>query len=158
MKERSDLSVSCRILVHMHFYSMCAPQYVMPFNSTQDGIGESVGISRAHASLELKKLMEMGLVDVCKSHSSVSGTVRKAYYLTGKGILESQKLIDRLHKAKIDERELINRDENTTRVPDLEKTCNLIRLANEQMDEGKNLMAAANLLEASKLLIRGEKR
>ncbi len=50
-----------------------------PFEATQDGIAQALGISRAHAALELKRLLARGLAEVTHAHVRDGKLVRKVY-------------------------------------------------------------------------------
>ena len=47
-----------RVLIHLYSYRHLdeSERHGVPFDITQDGVGESVGISRSHASLILGKM------------------------------------------------------------------------------------------------------
>lgn len=82
------LTIGERMLLHLDRYSMVSPDkiYDIPWDLTQDGIATSLRISRAHASLELKKQKEAGRVE--ERQSQVRGTrgcKRKTFYLTDLG-------------------------------------------------------------------------
>ena len=51
-----DVTVKERILLHLSKFSAVQPgqEYNVPFDLTQDGIAVVAGITRAHASLDLK--------------------------------------------------------------------------------------------------------
>ncbi|MDR3074826.1 MAG: hypothetical protein LBU30_02150, partial [Candidatus Methanoplasma sp.] len=68
---------------------------------TQDGIASVLGISRAHASIELKKLKEANKVDDWLAHIKGSGAKRKAYYLLPDGISEAEMLKQRFESSGI---------------------------------------------------------
>ena len=53
----------------------------LPRNVCQDGIAEGLGISRAHATLELTMLREEGVVGEKLAHVQGSHRRRKVYYL-----------------------------------------------------------------------------
>jgi len=57
------------------------PYSTLPKDVCQDGIAEGVGISRAHATLELSHLKKEGIVDVTLAHVEGSHRRRKVYYL-----------------------------------------------------------------------------
>ena len=48
-------------------------------DATQDGIAAAVGIGRAHAALELKRLEAKGLVEDLRAHVRGGGVRRKVY-------------------------------------------------------------------------------
>ena len=50
-----------------------------PIDATQDGIAASLGMSRAHVALELKRLGAKRLVEAVKAHVQPDGTRRKVY-------------------------------------------------------------------------------
>lgn len=50
-----------------------------PVDATQDGIASSLGLSRAHVALELKRLLGKRLVETTKAHVQPDGTRRKVY-------------------------------------------------------------------------------
>ena len=54
----------------------------LPWEVCQPGIAEGVGVSRAHASLELLYLIEEGIVGEKLAHVEGSHKRRKVYYLT----------------------------------------------------------------------------
>lgn len=93
------ITQSERVLMHLHSFRHLNPseKYGVPFDITQDGIGESVGISRSHASLILGRMSKDGLVTSGQATvgSVVGGTtVRKVYYLTQKGLAECNRLLE----------------------------------------------------------------
>lgn len=73
----------------------------IPFDLTQDGIASVLGISRAHASLELKKLKETGKVDDWLAHIRGAGSKRKAYYLLPDGLAEAELLKERFESSGV---------------------------------------------------------
>jgi tetratricopeptide (TPR) repeat protein len=80
-----SLTVSERILYHLHSFTKYEDKYEVPFHLTQDGISQSCGISRAHAAIELKKLKSVCLVEERLSHVRRGKTRRKVYLLTFEG-------------------------------------------------------------------------
>jgi Predicted transcriptional regulators len=73
----------------------------VPFDLTQDGIASILGISRAHASLELKKLKEGGKADDWLAHIKGIGSKRKAYYLLPEGFSEAEQLKKRFESSGV---------------------------------------------------------
>jgi hypothetical protein len=92
-----------RALLHLNRFLSMTPSelFNVPFDLTQDGIASVLGISRAHASLELKKLKETGKVDDWLAHIKGSGTKRKVYYLLPDGIAEAELLKKRFEASGI---------------------------------------------------------
>ena len=92
-----------RALLHLSRFPNMNPNemFNIPFDLTQDGIASVLGISRAHASLELKKLKEAGKVDDWQAHIRGSGTKRKAYYLLPEGFAEAELLRKRFETSGV---------------------------------------------------------
>lgn len=83
---RAELTKQELIILHLSRYSNRVDVFDMPYSVTQDGIAGTLGISRAHASLELKKLEEKGLVDAILAHTPRSKNKRNTYHLTQTGL------------------------------------------------------------------------
>jgi len=92
-----------RALLHLYRFPEMTPveTFNVPFDLTQDGIASVLGISRAHASLELKKLKEMGKIDDWQAHIKGSGTKRRVYYLLQEGVAEAETLKKRFEASGI---------------------------------------------------------
>ena len=89
-----NVTIRERILLHLNRFPGYGPEeiYNIPFDLTQDGIASVMGISRAHASLEMKKLRDAGKADEWLAHIKSAGAKRKAYYLLPDGINEAEQL------------------------------------------------------------------
>lgn len=98
-----DATIRERILLHLDRFKMINEDevYNLPFDLTQDGIASSVGISRAHSSLELKKLRQAGKVKENQVHVIGSGIRRKVYYLEPEGKAEAEHLKKKFEDAGI---------------------------------------------------------
>ncbi|MFA5311956.1 MAG: hypothetical protein WC375_01400 [Methanomassiliicoccales archaeon] len=59
--------------------------YVLPFDLTQDGIAGGVGISRAHAAVEVRKMIAHGWISSSLSHVEGNPRRRTCYMMTAKG-------------------------------------------------------------------------
>jgi len=90
-----------RTLLHLSRFPAMNPneQFNIPFDLTQDGIASVLGISRAHASLELKKLKELGKIDDWRAHVKGSGSKRVVYYLLPEGAKEAETVRKRIEAA-----------------------------------------------------------
>jgi tetratricopeptide (TPR) repeat protein len=97
-----SLTVSERILFHLHSFTKYEDKYEVPFHLTQDGISQSCGISRAHAAIELKKLKTTGLVEERLSHVRRGKTRRKVYLLTFEGKSKATAIHQYVHENGID--------------------------------------------------------
>ena len=85
----TDGTVKYKIVTHLYALServVIADEYCqLPWRVCQDGIAESVGISRAHASLRLIDLEDEGVVAAKLGHVDGYKRRKKVYYLTGVG-------------------------------------------------------------------------
>ena len=82
-----SLTVSDRVMLHMsRFAGIPFDEYNMPYELTEDGIGTCIGKSRAHVSIEMKRLSERGLVRWMNAHVNGSSKRRKTFYLTVEGL------------------------------------------------------------------------
>lgn len=92
-----------RILLHLNRFSMIDEEemYNLPFDLTQDGIGGALGISRAHSSLELKKLRQRRKIKEKQVRVLGSNVKRKVYYLEPEGKIEAEFVEKRLEAAGI---------------------------------------------------------
>lgn len=98
----SSITVQEHVLLHLSQYSNRRPNvYNMPFAVTQDGIAEALGISRAHVSLELKKLKDNGRVSSILAHTPRAKRKRRTYYLQPRGRSAVPKINERMVIAKI---------------------------------------------------------
>ena len=74
----TDVTVKQRIMLHLSRFPGYYPgdDYTIPFDLTQDGIASVVGITRAHVSIDLKKLIELDYVVGWQAHLKGSRTKR----------------------------------------------------------------------------------
>jgi len=78
----SSITIQEHVILHLSKYSNRIPNmYDMPYSTTQDGIAAALGISRAHVSLELKKLKGKGRVGSIIAHTPRSSRKRRTYFL-----------------------------------------------------------------------------
>lgn len=106
----ADFTIGERLLLHLYTYRHVNPEdyYNIPWELTQDGISTSLRISRAHASIELKRQKEKGVIaeTLVRIHG---GKVRRiAYSLNEKGLKTAMDLVDRAEEAGIDIKTLID--------------------------------------------------
>lgn len=89
-----NVTIRERILLHLNRFPGLGPDeiYNIPFDLTQDGIASVLGISRAHASLEMKKLREANKAEEWLAHIKSAGVKRKAYCLLPDGVREAEQL------------------------------------------------------------------
>lgn len=85
MAETTRLTIGERIVVHLSQYVRHEDAYVCPPEIAQMGIARCLGITRAHAAIELKRQMDAGRVTTRIAHVTGLPTRRKVYHLTPKG-------------------------------------------------------------------------
>ena len=88
----SGPTIGTRLILHLSCYSRFQNDYVCPFEMTQQGIAEKLGISREHVAAELWELKRKKLVTFKTGHVSKARTVRKVFFLTQAGELFARKL------------------------------------------------------------------
>ena len=74
----------------------------MPYGMTQDGIATALCISRAHACIELKKVLNRGFVEVMPAHVMYRPKTMNVYSLTSNGRRRAIELLDRAKEESID--------------------------------------------------------
>ncbi len=90
----TPITVGERIVLHLAQYSKHLNDFDAPFEVSQDGIGEALRISRAHAAIELKKLKEAGTVTERIAHIRAGPVKRKVYFLSEAGEAKARNLKD----------------------------------------------------------------
>lgn len=85
MEGTRTVTIGERIVVHLSQYARHQDAYVCPPEMSQAGIAHCLGISRAHAAIELKRQMTAGRVEVRIAHVTGMPTRRKVYRLTPRG-------------------------------------------------------------------------
>ena len=68
MKADRSFSKKDRILMHIEKARRYLEELDAPRTFSQDGIAEAIGITRAHAALELSHLAKAGLVEDARKH------------------------------------------------------------------------------------------
>ena len=82
MMQAESQTVGERVYAHLRTLSLndLGQMDAWPEATTQTGIAAAVGISRAHASLELKRLEGKGLVEVLKRRHVKNASVQRQVY------------------------------------------------------------------------------
>ncbi|MDO9537776.1 MAG: tetratricopeptide repeat protein [Thermoplasmata archaeon] len=91
MGERA-LTVRDRIIVHLAGYSRHAEDFECPAEMCQSGISTAMGKSRAHVTLELNRMRDIGLVTERVAHVKGARSKRKTYTLTPQGMTRSSEV------------------------------------------------------------------
>ncbi len=99
-----DVPVKDRILLHLSNFTHVAPgqEYNVPFDLTQDGIARVTGITRSHASLDLKRLGDVGMVTSWQARQKGVRTRRLVYAITQPGLDKVDVIRKKLDEAGID--------------------------------------------------------
>jgi DNA-binding MarR family transcriptional regulator len=95
------MTVGERIVLHLSQYSRQRESFQCPTEVTQKGISDQLGISRAHAAIELKRLKEMGEVDERVAHVTKAKTRRKVYFLNLRGENRAREMRDYAKERKV---------------------------------------------------------
>ena len=98
------ITIGEKIILHLEKYNMIDVDdaFSAPWDLTQDGIATSLRISRAHASIELKKLKVAE--KVLEKHIHVKGgrARRKSYFLSPIGLADAAKIRESAEAEGID--------------------------------------------------------
>jgi hypothetical protein len=95
------MTVGERIVLHLSQYTKQRESFQCPEEVTQRGISTNLGISRAHAAIELKRLKEMGEVDERVAHVTKAKTRRKVYFLNLRGENRAREMRDYAKEKKV---------------------------------------------------------
>jgi len=100
----NDITVRQRIILHLGRFPEITPEneFNVPFDLTQDGIASVIGITRAHASIELKKMTNSGLAVAWQAHMKCTRSRRLAYCLQPAGSIEAARLRKDVELAGMD--------------------------------------------------------
>ena len=97
----SPVTVGERVLVHLSWYLRYSDAFECPRETTQDGIAAALGISRAHAALELKRLKTSARVEERMAHVAGARSRRKVYFLTPAGAGAARALRDHARAKRV---------------------------------------------------------
>ena len=85
------VTVKQKILLHlMRFNVTPETGFTVAYDITQDGIASVIGVTRAHVSVELKRMTEDGRLICWKAHLAGSSIKRLAYAVTPRGLSEAE--------------------------------------------------------------------
>ena len=135
-----SLTVADRVMLHMgRFEGIQFDQYGMPYELTESGIGSCIGKTRAHVSIELKKLYERDLVDWKNAHVNGSSKMRKTFFLTLKGRMMLGDLRDKMIEEglTIEDISYERLDGDKRPIPEMEMAYRMLYDTTEKMFELK---------------------
>ena len=106
----AEFTIGERLLLHLYTYRSVNPEdyFNIPWDLTQDGISTSLRISRAHASIELKKQKEKGNVNETLVRIQGGKVRRLAYSLNEKGLRAAMEVEEKARNAGVDVRTLLD--------------------------------------------------
>ena len=106
----TEFTIGERLLLHLHRYRSLDQNeiYNIPWELTQDGIATTLCISRAHASIELKKLKNKERVVEYQAHVKGGKVKRYVYYLNPEGLRAADEVLKKAEKANIDVKTLLD--------------------------------------------------
>lgn len=89
-----------RILVHLANFSRHMKDHQVPFEVTQRGIAEAVGIRDRHLVQNIRPMIVEGLVMERSSYAIGGRQHRKVYFLTTKGEAEANWLGESVYRTR----------------------------------------------------------
>lgn len=101
--KRGIISTDERVLLHLAKYQQFAGEYLAPMETTQRGIGQALGISRAHAATSTVPLVKDGFLVSRIARINGKNTKFYAYSVTPKGmerVAEIRRYLERLGKTE----------------------------------------------------------
>lgn len=106
----TDFTIGERLLLHLYRYRSLDQNeiYNIPWELTQDGIATTLCISRAHASLELKKLKNKNRVTEYQAHVKGGKVKRYVYYLNNDGLVAASDVQKKADDAGVDVKTLLD--------------------------------------------------
>jgi tetratricopeptide (TPR) repeat protein len=101
MAKKGPLSVWEAIALHLSRFSRYAEEFEVPAGVTQEGIAAGCGVSRAHAALELGKLVAKGKVVERLAHVRGARTKKKVYFLGPEAHAEAVAMRERALRGRL---------------------------------------------------------
>ncbi len=92
------LSSEEKVLVHILPFQRYADDMVVPFEITQKGVADAVGVKLTQVSRLLSSLVSRGLVEFKKAHVQGIQKKVKVYFPTKEGVLKAEEIISRIEK------------------------------------------------------------
>ncbi len=92
-----------RILLHLGTYHIHQDKVEVPYELTQQGIADAIGVSRSHLSHEIRAFMaeDEGLIEERIFHVKGLKRKRKVYFLTSKGLEKFETLRERFENRDL---------------------------------------------------------
>lgn len=96
-----DLTTKEKIQLHLLDFTKFVEEYSVPFEVTQSGIAERVGIQLKHLSQYLRPLIREGIIEERTAHIVGGKQRRKVCFLTGPGLMKASKIKDLMLGSQI---------------------------------------------------------
>lgn len=90
-----------KVLVQLYLHRCEADEGVFPFEVTQKGLSEHLGLRRSHVAVALQELIKDGFVDVVKGHVEGADRRQNAYCITPKGVDSAAAIRERLLEVEV---------------------------------------------------------
>jgi hypothetical protein len=100
------LTVNDKILLNISQFDKLCNEIEIPYELTQDGLADSIGISRGHAAISVNDLMKKGFIEDRLAHIKNAPRQRKVYFLTQEGRYYSRRIRNTFYKRHIMFRDL----------------------------------------------------
>jgi len=89
-----------RIIVHLSRYSRVPYSGAYPWEMTQEGMAQKLGIKVGNLSVQVGRLVDDGCIGDSLEHVKRARTRRKIYKVTGKGDVIARELMERRQDGK----------------------------------------------------------
>ena len=96
-----SLKAKEKVLVQLYLHRCEPDDGVFPFEVTQKGLSEHLGLRRSHVAVALQELVKDGVVEVVKGHVEGEERRQNAYCITDKGFEAGSALRSRLLEVEV---------------------------------------------------------
>jgi hypothetical protein len=154
----ATVTVAEAVLIHLNRFDTVYPEkFHAPFRLTQDGIASAVGISRAHSSLEIKKLIASGSAERMKVHVEGCPNRRYIHALTTEGRFRAEQIRRELEGKGIDPVSVLADMPaiSGTKDPDIAEVEDEIRLAIDSLEKSDRGSVIVHLSNAVRITASG---
>jgi len=90
-----------KILVQLYLHRFDSDEHTYPFEVTQKGLSEHLGLRRSHVATALQELVKEGLVTVVKAHVEGADRRQNAYCITSGGLEKGASIRERLFSIEV---------------------------------------------------------
>lgn len=90
-----------KVLLQLHLHRFSTDEHTYPFEVTQKGLSEHLGLRRSHVAMALQDLVKDELVRVVKAHVEGADRRQNAYCITSKGIDAASSVRERIFNIEV---------------------------------------------------------